>query len=182
MDGTRGTRLKLTMTSRAYRLLLLHPVRLVRRLLAEHATPRSLAAAAALGMFVGALPVIGLHTLLVYALARRLRLNRLMALGANQLGMPPFVPALCIETGYYLRHGEFLTEISMRTLGREALDRFWEWLIGAFTLGPVLALTVGGAIWMLAALVQRRGAGDADGGPGAGAEGESGKATTAGQP
>jgi len=93
---------------------------------------------------------------LVYYGAQRLQLNRLLALGTNQLGIPPFLPALCIEVGYYLRHGTWLTEVSMRTLWREAPQRFWEWTLGAFVLGPVLAVVVGGAIWLLAVLMQRR--------------------------
>ena len=80
-----------------------------------------------------------------------------MALGTNQLCMPPFVPALCIEVGYYLRHGEFLTEVSLRTLGREALQRFWEWLLGACVVGPLLAVAVGGSVWVVAAYLQRSG-------------------------
>jgi len=172
------TGLGVTRTSRAYRLLLLHPIRLIRRLLAEHASPRSLGAAAALGIVIGATPFLGLHTLLVYALASRLRLNRLMALGTSQLCMPPVVPALCIEAGYYLRHGVFLTEISMRTLGREALQRFWEWLLGALVVGPALGAVAGVAVWLLAALLQRRGAA-----PGAITPAETTeKATPAGQP
>jgi uncharacterized protein (DUF2062 family) len=147
-----------TTTSRAYRLFLLHPIRFIRRLLAEHASPRSLGAAAALGVLVGASPLIGVHTFLVYYLACRLRLNRVMALGTNQLCMPPFVPALCIEVGYYLRHGEFLTEVSLRTLGREALERVLEWAIGACIVGPMLAVAVGGSVWVVAAYLQRSGA------------------------
>ncbi|HWR97684.1 MAG TPA: DUF2062 domain-containing protein [Candidatus Methanoperedens sp.] len=177
MGRAGGARLKFTLTSRAYRLFLLHPIRFTRRLLAEHASPRSLGAAAALGILVGSTPFFGVHTFLVYLLASKLRLNRLMALGTNQLGMPPFVPALCIEVGYYLRHGAFLTEVSLRTLGREALERFWEWLIGACVLGPVLAVVVGGTVWVLATLLQRRG-----GGAAAAAGEETGKATPAGQP
>lgn len=145
-----------TMTSRVYRLLLLHPVRFIQKLLAEHATPRGLGAAAALGVIVGSLPFLGLHTVLVFMLAKKLRLNRIVALGTNQLCMPPFVPAACIEVGYYLSHGSFLTEISTRTLGREALLRFWEWLLGSLIVGPVLSLVVGSAIWLLAWLLLRR--------------------------
>ena len=142
--------------TRAWRLFLLHPVRLINNLLAEHATPRSLGLAGAFGVFAGTLPIIGLHTVLVYFGAERLKLNRLLALGTNQLGIPPFLPALCIEVGYYLRHGTWLTEVSMRTLGREAPQRVWEWTLGACVVGPVLAVVVGGAIWLLAVLMQRR--------------------------
>lgn len=143
--------------TRVWRLLLLHPVRLINILLAEHASPRSLALAGAFGSFIGTLPAFpGLHTVLVYAGARQFKLNRVLALGANQLGFPPVIPALCIETGYYLRHGTWLTEVSMRTLGREALQRLLEWGIGSLVVGPALALVVGTAVWLLATFIQRR--------------------------
>lgn len=143
-------------SGRVWRLLVLHPIRLISELLAEHAHPSRLGLAAAFGAFVGVLPLPGLHTVLVYVGAGRLRLNRILALGTNQLGMPPLVPALCIEVGYYLRHGEFLTEISFRTLGREAPQRFLEWLIGSLVVGPALAVAAGLAVWVLAMIVQRR--------------------------
>lgn len=141
---------------RVWRLLVLHPIRLISELLAEHAHPSRLGVAAAFGAVVGALPLPGLHTVLVYVGARRLGLNRILALGTNQLGMPPLVPALCIEVGHYLRHGEFLTEISFRTLGREAPERFIEWLVGSLVVGPALAVVAGVAVWVLATLLQRR--------------------------
>ena len=156
MDEKRAGAKPRHLPTRVWRLFLLHPVRLISNLLAEHATPRSLGLAGAFGVFAGTLPIIGLHTVLVYYGAQRLQLNRLLALGTNQLGIPPFLPALCIEVGYYLRHGTWLTEVSMRTLWREAPQRFWEWTIGAFVVGPVLAVVVGGAIWLLAVLMQRR--------------------------
>ena len=140
----------------AGRLLLLHPVRLINELLAEHASPRSLGLAGAFGAFAGALPLLGLHTVLVYVGAQRMKLNRVVALGANQIGIPPVIPALCIEVGYFVRHHAWLTEVSMRTLGREAPQRFWEWMLGALVVGPALAVVVGGAIWLLAVLMQRR--------------------------
>lgn len=143
-------------SGRVWRLLVLHPIRLISELLAEHAHPSRLGVAAAFGAVVGTLPLPGLHTVLVYVGARRLGLNRILALGTNQLGMPPLVPALCIEVGHYLRHGEFLTEISFRTLGREAPQRFLEWLIGSLIVGPALAVVAGLAVWVLATIVQRR--------------------------
>jgi uncharacterized protein (DUF2062 family) len=142
--------------TRAWRLLFLHPVRLINSLLAEHASPRDLGLAGAFGAFAGTLPILGLHTVLVYVGAQRMKLNRVVALGANQIGIPPVVPAVCIEVGYYLRHHTWLTEVSLRTLGREAPQRIWEWLLGALVVGPAVALVVGGSIWLLALLIRRR--------------------------
>ncbi len=55
--------------------------------------------------------------------------------------------ALCIEVGYYLRHGSFLTEISLETLGYQALERLYEWFLGSLLLGPLLAALVAALIY-----------------------------------
>jgi len=69
--------------------------------------------------------------------------------------MPPLVPALCIETGYFLRHGKFLTEISLNTLGHQALQRCYEWLLGSILLAPVLAVLIAGVIYIMAYFIKR---------------------------
>lgn len=144
--------------SRFWHPLFLHPVRLIGTMLAEHASPRSLGLAGAFGTLAGILPILGLHTVVVYFGSQRLKLNRVVALAANQLGIPPFLPAVCIEVGYYMRHGTWLTEVSMRTLGREAPQRFLEWTLGSLVVGPALAVVVGVAVWLTAAVMQRRAA------------------------
>jgi len=75
--------------------------------------------------------------------------------GASQLCMPPIVPALCIEAGYYLRHGKFLTEISLETLGYQGLERLYEWLLGSLLVGPLLGLTTAGIIYLMALFLLR---------------------------
>jgi hypothetical protein len=42
-----------------------------------------------------------------------------------------------------------LTEFSLETLGYQALERLYEWLLGSLVLAPLLALLVGGLILML---------------------------------
>ena len=69
--------------------------------------------------------------------------------------MPPIVPALCIEVGYFLRHGRFLTEISLETLGYQALERLYEWLLGSLVLAPILAAAAGGIIFGLASFIHK---------------------------
>lgn len=133
----------------------LHPLRSLRLLLTENITPAKLGAAAALGVFLGAVPLIALHTIAILFACGFLRLNKVAAVTASQLCMPPLVPALCIETGYFLRHGQWLTEFSWETLGHQGLERLYEWLIGSLLLAPLLALAVGGAVWLLAVAVQR---------------------------
>jgi uncharacterized protein (DUF2062 family) len=134
----------------------LHPLRSLRFLLKGDATPGRLSAAGALGVFLGALPLIGFHTVSILFAAGYLRLNRIAAVAASQLCMPPLVPALCIEAGFYLRHGRFLTEVSLETLGYQAPQRLYEWLLGALVVGPVLGLLVAGIVYLLAHMVKGR--------------------------
>ena len=137
------------------RITVLHPMRSLRRLLADNATPKNLALAAALGMGIGALPLIGLHSILIILGCGALRLNKITGLAVSQLCIPPFVPALCIEAGHSMRHGRLLTEISLRTLGYEAPARLLEWVLGSLVLAPLFALLCGGLVWLLAASLQK---------------------------
>jgi uncharacterized protein (DUF2062 family) len=127
----------------------------LRLLLADNATPRELALSGALGMGLGTLPLIGLHSISILFCAGYLRLNRIGALAVSQLCMPPLVPAMCIEAGYFMRHGRFLTEISMETLGHQVLQRLGDYVLGSFVMAPLLALLVAGPLYVLACLVGR---------------------------
>jgi uncharacterized protein (DUF2062 family) len=138
------------------RVSALHPLRAIRALLSENTTPRELALAAALGVFVGTLPLLGIHTLAILIAAGFLRLNRLAAVTASQITIPPFVPALAIEVGHFMRFGRLLTEVSLQTLANEGLERLWEWFLGSLVLGPALGLLAGVVTYLAAALVQRR--------------------------
>lgn len=137
------------------RLSMSEPRRSLKVLLKENTSPREVAFASMLGIFLGTLPLIAVHTVAIFFAATRLRLNRLIAVNISHLCAPPVVPALAIEAGYYMRNGEFLTEMTFQTLGREAHQRLLEYLLGSLLLGPVLAVCIG-AFMYLAAVVFRR--------------------------
>ena len=110
--------------------------------------------------------VVGLVLLLLLAIliaAALLRLNRVAAVAASQLCMPPVVPALCIEAGYFMRHGSFLTlkgvkhlsNASFLELGYMGLERLWEWLLGSLLVGPALALVLGLMTYIAARIIER---------------------------
>jgi uncharacterized protein (DUF2062 family) len=109
----------------------------------------------ALGMGVGTLPLWGLHSILIILLCGAWKLNKIAALAASQLCIPPLVPALCVEVGYFIRNGHFLTDISLQTLGYEALDRILEWLIGSLPLAPTFAALFGVLTYCLALAVKK---------------------------
>ncbi len=136
-------------------ITILHPLKSLRTLLRKNVSPEQLAASGGLGIFLGTLPLIACQSVVILMTANFFRLNRYAALGTSQLCNPPIVPALCIEVGYFIRHGRFLTEISLRTLGYQGLERILEWIIGALILGPVLGGIMGGIIYVITFFLKR---------------------------
>lgn len=132
-----------------------HPVNSIKALITENTSPEKIAFAGAIGVFLGALPLIACHMVVIIMVSSFLRLNKVVALSTSQLCMPPFMPAICIETGYFLRNGRFLTEISMETIGYQAIDRVYEWLLGSLIIGPVCGIIVGLIMYVMAAMIRK---------------------------
>ncbi|PTN38124.1 DUF2062 domain-containing protein [Desulfonatronum sp. SC1] len=131
----------------------IRPIQSLKILLREAVTPSGLARAAFLGVFLGTLPLVGIHTMAILFTAGYLGQNRVVAVAASQLCMPPLVPALCIEVGHYLRHGSWLTEFTVQTLGHQAPARLWEWVLGSLVLAPILAALVAATTFVAAHLL-----------------------------
>jgi len=79
-----------------------------------------------------------------------------VAINIQHLCMPPFIPALCIELGFYFRHGYWLTDLSFRTIFEQFSDRLLEWFFGALIVGPVFAIPVSAVVYMTAVMLHRR--------------------------
>ena len=122
---------------------LLHPVRFFRQLCVEHSSPLELAAAAWVGIFIGALPIIPFGIAAIVYVCHRFHLNKLAGAGASNVCVAPFVPFLCIQAGHFVRHGAWWTTFTRHALVNEIHLRLWEWLLGALIVGPILA-TLGG--------------------------------------
>jgi glycosyltransferase involved in cell wall biosynthesis len=135
--------------------LLLHPGKVIKMLLLENATPEGLALSAAVGAFFAVLPLLFAHTLVILYVSVRLNLNKVVSLNVQHLAMPPFVPALCIEVGYYLRHGAWLTDLSLRTVFAEFSSRLYEWFLGSLLIAPVAAVLAGGLMFASALVIKR---------------------------
>jgi uncharacterized protein (DUF2062 family) len=137
---------------------LLHPLRFLKRLLHEHATPAELGIAAGIGIFLGTLPLIFCHTAAILYTVVRLRLNAVMALTIQTLCAPPFVPLACIQTGHFLLKGKLLTgkDCSWQQIKAEFGLRLWEWLVGSLILAPLGAVAIGLVICWLASHLHRR--------------------------
>lgn len=136
-------------------LSLLRPLQALRLLLADHATPALLARSAGMGMTVSCLPLPGLQSLLLLLCVGWLRLHRLAALVVIPLTWPPFVPGLGVLLGYRLRHGQWLTEFSVQTIGYEIGQRMLDWVVGSLVLAPVLGGLMFLVVRLIASSVQR---------------------------
>lgn len=135
--------------------ILRSPRKLLKMLLQESATPGGLATSAGVGTFIAVLPIFAFHTIVIILVTTRLNLNRVMAVAIQNLCAPPFVPLLCVELGYYMRHGQWLTNLSRETLIQQLPLRFYEWWLGSLIVAPILALLIGVFIFLLALLAQR---------------------------
>ena len=113
------------------------------------------ALSAAWGIFCGSIALPGIRQVWLFGGAGWWNLNRLVSISFEKLCIGPFVPALCIEVGYFLRHGHWLTEFTMTTLGKQALQRVWEWLLGSLVVAPCLAGITFLVIAMLGWLLRR---------------------------
>ncbi len=141
--------------------ILLHPAKFIQMLLKENWTPGGLAAAAGVGIFLGALPLLFMHSFVIFYVAVRLNLNKLMALNIQHLCMPPVVPAICIEIGYFMRNGTWFTDISFATVFGQFSDRVLEWFLGSLIVAPVGAAIVGTLVYLIASIARRPGGSNA---------------------
>ncbi len=118
-----------------------NPLKVLREVCREHTSPLWLAMAVWLGLFMGALPLLAMHTIAIIYVAHRLHMNKVAAVAASQFCMPPVVPVLCIQVGYYLRKGELLIDFSWQPWLLGIHERLWEWLLGSLLVGPLLGIT-----------------------------------------
>lgn len=136
--------------------IFIHPVKLIKTLLKENATPLGLAISAGVGIFLGALPLVSIHMLAVLYVTSRLHLNKIMALSIQNLCLPPFVPVACMELGHFMLYRKWLTDVSWKTVFGAIPERIWEWFLGSLILAPILALITVVVIYFTAQLVQRK--------------------------
>jgi len=121
---------------------------LVFRLATEGRDPGAQAVAVGIGVFIGCLPVYGLHLILVLGVATLLGLSRVRMFAATWISNPLFAPILVwmeLQVGHLMLHGRFAahTILELKGLGVEGLS----WLLA------VGSVAVGGGLGLLAAAV-----------------------------
>ncbi len=136
--------------------VLRHPGKLLKSLLTENATPGGLAMAAAVGAFFAILPLLFIHTIIILYVSTRLNLNKVVSVNVQHFFMPPFTPAICIEVGYYIRNGYWLTALSFETVFSQFSDRLFEWFLGSLIIAPAGAFLMGSITFAIAAKIKKR--------------------------
>jgi hypothetical protein len=127
-----------------------HPRAFLRHCSREYTSPRDLAMAVWLGVFLGSLPIIPFGLAAIVYASHRFRLNKLAAVAASNLCVAPFLPFLCIQGGHLLLTGHLWTDFSRQALLHQVHFRLFDWLIGALLIGPILALLPAFLVFRLA--------------------------------
>lgn len=121
----------------------------VHLLLREHLSPNAIGLAIGIGVFLGSLPIYGVHLFACIAVARWLKLNQALVYTAANISNPFFAPFLIsgqIAIGEWLRHGSLqamgqgLVEGTFWTMAQHAPDLFVSCLLGSVVLGVGLGL------------------------------------------
>ncbi|MDR2192322.1 MAG: glycosyltransferase family 2 protein [Endomicrobium sp.] len=127
----------------------INPFKVVAEQLKSDGNPFHLGISAAWGSFWGALALPGIRNFILMVGVGWFNLNRAVSFSVDKLAMPPFIPFVCIEIGYFLRHGKFLTEVSWQTIGQQFLQRVLEWILGSLIVAPIFALIVGSVVFTI---------------------------------
>jgi len=135
-------------------LVSINPFKVVAEQLKSDNNPLHLGISAAWGSLLGALALPGIRSIFLIIGAGWFNLNRAVVFSVDKLAMPPFIPFVCIEVGYFLRHGKFLTEISWQIVGTQFLQRVWEWILGSLIVAPIFALIVGSIVFTIGQIMK----------------------------
>lgn len=128
-----------------------------RHLRSEHTSSGRLTAAVSLGLFVGTLPLYGLHLPICVAVSMLFGLNKVTTYLAANVSNPLMAPFLVfggVQLGERVLRGRFLS-MSVTQLERVGPGRFFaSWWLGSVLLGLILAVV--GAVVTWAATARRR--------------------------
>lgn len=102
------------------------------------------AAAVALGIFVGILPLWGLHTLLVFLLAAVFNLNKVIAFLFSNISIPPLIPVIIYasyQVGSLITGNGISWELNLSDFdsSTEVFQGLWKYLLGSVALAGILA-------------------------------------------
>jgi uncharacterized protein (DUF2062 family) len=118
----------------------------------EHASPRDIGWAVAIGAFAGCTPAVGAHGWLGMGLATLFRKNRLFAwLGTriSNMMMLPFIALAEVQIAHRLRTGAWV-EIDRKHILEQAPNLLLDWCLGTIPVGLAIAGVMGVLAWAIA--------------------------------
>lgn len=125
--------------------------RVILELLRERRSPARLAWAVGVGVFVGLLPLYGLHLVICVAAATLLKLNRVVTCLASNVSNPLFFPVLAfvgVQIGHLMLYRAWVP-MSFEAFKKVDLLEFGiAWAVGSLALGVVLGALVGAATYV----------------------------------
>ena len=128
--------------------------RAFRELRGADLSPARGAAAVALGLFIGSLPIFGFHLPIILGLCLWLRLDAAVTYVAANISNPFFLPVLLtseVQVGSYLRTGAFLKlEHELTRAGAMAFTG--DLFLGSVVVGLGLAIAGGAITWVTLAI------------------------------
>jgi uncharacterized protein (DUF2062 family) len=125
-----------------------------RGILRAHLGPKEAGVAVAIGVFIGVLPIYGIHLPVCVLVARRLGLNQAVVYGAANISNPffaPFLVAAGLHLGALIHTGKApatleLGDGALWTLIREAPGLYLECFLGSLVIGAGLGPLLGGLV------------------------------------
>ena len=139
----------------------------VTTLLKEGLDPGRAAAAVSLGIFIGILPIYGLHAITAVGVAVLFRLNKPLTVAGTVVSNPllqPFIIYSSVELGCLLYRGSFqrlsLSELAVAPT-HLTKEQFYIWIIGSVGLAILLGC-VGGAVTAVVVHFHRKAAANSE--------------------
>ena len=113
-----------------------------------------------LGLFIGISPLWGYHIILVITFCVLLKLNKVIALVAAHISIPPMIPILLYTSykfgGFLLNSGEEQVLFSSGLTLSDVKDNLVQYVVGSFALGFVTAIVVGLISYILLSLFRKK--------------------------
>jgi uncharacterized protein (DUF2062 family) len=122
----------------------------------EHATPREIGQAVAVGVLSGCTPAIGFHGAIALGMATLLRLNRLWAFLGSRVSnflVLPWIVLSEIEVSHRVRTGAW-APLDVDTVLHQAPGLLLDWLVGTLVVGSALASVLGLIAYAIASRVR----------------------------
>lgn len=120
------------------RISILNTIFVVLTLLKDRRSPARMSVSVAVGVFIGATPLYGLHSILVALIAVVFRLNFAAALMGSQVSLPPLAPFLIFGS---ISLGHLILGASV--------SKLLAWGVGSVALGAGLGALIGGTLYFV---------------------------------